>query len=172
MIRSILCTALLLMLIQSTVWACSCNYAGPFLKVTEKTGFVALVKVSKYLTFKDLPGVGTKIPMSMEVEIIDIYKGRESRKTIAVWGDIGNLCRPYLSAFKENEYYVIAFQPGGLRGHPDEKQTDYTISSCGANWLNVDYTKMTATGDIDSKDRTQKTERLKRIRAELAKQNS
>jgi hypothetical protein len=172
MIRSIFFAGLLLMLTHLRVVACECIYGGPFVKMAEKTGFVALIKVSKYLTFKDLAGVGEKIPMSMEVEIIDIYKGRESRKTITVWGDIGNLCRPYLSAFKENEYYVIAFQPGGLRGHPDEKQTDYTISSCGANWLNVDYTKMTATGDIDSKDRTQKTERLKRIRAELAKQNS
>ena len=42
--------------------------------------------------------------MSMEVEIIEIYKGEETRKSVIVWGDIGNLCRPYLSAFKEGQY--------------------------------------------------------------------
>ena len=39
--------------------------------------------------------------MSMEVEIMDIFKGKEIRKKITVWGDIGNLYRPYLEIFKE-----------------------------------------------------------------------
>ena len=135
--------------------ACSCNYGGPFLKVALGTPFIAVVKVTKYLTFKDI--YEQKTPMSMEVEVIEVYKGSESRKKITVWGDPGNLCRPYLSTFKEGQYYVIAFSPGRPGGHPDEQATDYSISICGAYWLTVDFDKKTATGDIDSKDKKTQT---------------
>ena len=64
--------------------ACDCDYGGPFLKMASHTPFIALVKVTKYLTFKDI--YGDKTPMSMEVEIIETYKGNESRKAITVWG--------------------------------------------------------------------------------------
>ena len=58
--------------------------------------------------------------MSMEVEILDIYKGTEERKSVTVWGDPGHLCRPYLSTFKEGGNYIIAF--GGAGGQPGEKR--------------------------------------------------
>jgi hypothetical protein len=125
--------------------SCSCGYNGAFLTVATGSAFVAYVKVIKHLSFKDI--YGEKTPMSMEVEIIEIYKGEEIRKTVIVWGDPGNLCRPYLSYFKEGAYYLIAFSPAG-RGS-NEKPTDYTISICGAYWLNVDAEKKTASGDID-----------------------
>jgi hypothetical protein len=133
-------------------FACDCDYRGSFLKMTNRTPFVALVKVTKYLTYKDI--YSEKTPMSMEVEIVDIYKGQETRKTVTVWGDIGNLCRPYLSAFKEGQYYVIAFDNGNYGGgHPDEKDTDYSIFNCGSYWLAVNIETKEATGDIDSQDR-------------------
>ena len=124
---------------QST-FACDCGSQGDFLKVAEKTQFVALVKVTKYLTFKDI--YKEKMPMSMEVEIIEIYKGKETRKKVTVWGDNGILCRPYLSKFELGKYYVIAFFRGtedsrGL-GNENEKITDYSISVCGEFWLNAD----------------------------------
>lgn len=133
--------------------ACDCGYSGSFLKMSKRTPLVALVKVTKYLTFKDIYNSPT--PMSMEVEIIDIFKGKETRKTITVWGDIGNLCRPYLSNFKKGQYYVIAFDNGNYSGgHPNEKDTDYSIFNCGCYWLTVDITNKKATGDIDSNDRS------------------
>ncbi|HEY6435320.1 MAG TPA: hypothetical protein VIY47_01905 [Ignavibacteriaceae bacterium] len=160
---------LLLPIITATkVWACDCDYGGPFLKMAPRTQFVALVKVIKYLTFKDI--YGHKTPMSMEVEIIDTYKGLEERKIITVWGDPGHLCRPYLSTFKEGEYYVIAFFPGHPNsGHENEKVTDYSVSNCGAFWLTVDYEKQTALGDIDSEDRKSQSFSLSSLKFALKK---
>ncbi len=142
-----------LLTIGQATFACDCDSQGEFLKVAPKTEFVALVKVTKYLTFKDIYGKQT--PMSMEVEVIDVYKGTETRKTITVWGDNGILCRPYLSQFDTGKYYVIAFYKGsdGTKGHvhKDEKTTDYSISICGAYWLKADIKKQVATGSVTEK---------------------
>ncbi len=149
-----------LLTIGQTILACDCESQGAFLKVAPNTKLVALVKVTKYLTFKDIYDV--KTPMSMEVEIIEIYKGEETKKTVIVWGDSGNLCRPYLSIFKEGEYYVIAFN-GGSFAHENEKTTDYSISICGDYWLNVDLKKRIAIGSVAVKQNEITLEKLKTI---------
>src|SRR5689334_23285453 len=131
-----------LLLSPSKKIVCECDYQGSFLKLAPHSKLVALVKVTKYLTFDGI--YDQKIPMSMEVEIIEKYKGVEERKTITVWGDPGNLCRPYLSVFKEGQYYVIAFFGAG-RGEK-EKPTDYSISICGCYWLPADHEKQTVSG--------------------------
>ena len=148
----ILLTIFLLTLGQ-TILACDCDSQGEFLTVAPKAKLVALVKVTKYLTFKEI--YEEKTPMSMEVEIIEIYKGKETRKKVIVWGDIGNLCRPYLSKFDVGKFYVIAFDSGsdGTKGfaHKNEKITDYSISVCGDYWLNADIKKQIATGSVTNK---------------------
>ena len=155
-----------LLTIGQNAGACSCFYQGEFLKVAPKTEFVALVNVTKYLELKNINRYET--PMSMEVEIIDVYKGNETRKNITVWGDNGILCRPYLSQFKIGQHYVIAFFKGsdGSKGyvHKEEKPTDYAISICGTYWLTVDILKQIATGSVTDK----KTKiKLKQLRAKL-----
>ena len=150
----------------SSSFACDCYYNGPFLKMAQRTPFVALVRVTKYLTFKDI--YNSKTPMSMEIEIIDIYKGKENRNTVTVWGDIGNLCRPYLSTFKEGQYYVIALDNGNYGGgHPNEKNTDYSICGCGCYWIPVDFEKLIVKGDIESKDMKSTTLKLPELKAKL-----
>lgn len=152
----------------TTVNACSCDYQGSFVKMIKRTPLVAVVKVTKYMTFKGI--YNEKIPMSMEVEIIEVFKGKENRKTVIVWGDIGNLCRPYLSEFKEGQYYVIGFDKGNFGGgHPDEKDTDYSISICGAYWLTVDLNKSKISGDIDSENRTVSTISLSELKSRFTK---
>ena len=159
---------LLLTIATTKVLACDCDYGGSFVKMAPHTQLVALVKVSKFLTFKDI--YGEKTPMSMEVEIVETYKGIENRKTITVWGDPGHLCRPYLSTFKEEQYYVIAFYRGyPNHGHNNEKATDYSISNCGAFWLTADIEKKVVLGDINSSDRKSQTMHLARLISELAK---
>jgi len=166
MARLIITSIAVYLLTAPTVLACDCEYQGSFMKMTQRTPLVAVVKVIKYLTFKEIYYV--KTPMSMEVEIVEIYKGKEDRKTVIVWGDIGYLCRPYLSEFKEGQYYAIAFDKGNFHGrHPDEKDTDYSISICGAYWVTVDFGKSNVTGDIDSGNRTISTIRLPDLRSRL-----
>ena len=133
--------------------ACDCDSQGNFLKVAPKTKLVALIKVTRYLTFKDIYDKPT--PMSMEVEVIDIYKGKETRKTITVWGDNGALCRPYLSSFDIGKYYVIAFDEGSnlyeINANKTEKKSEYSISICGDYWLTVDIKKQIAIGSVTEK---------------------
>jgi len=167
MTRFLLITFSLLLIFQTT-FACDCNYGGNFLKMQKITPLVALIKVTKYLTFDTI--YNKVIPMSMEVEVISKYKGKETRKTFTVWGDNGILCRPYLSEFKEGKYYVIAFDSGNYsRSQKDEKDTDYSITNCGCYWLSVDINKQTATGDINSKDRTPTTIDLRQLQKEIKK---
>ena len=132
------------------ILACDCNTQGEFLTVAPNTKLVALVKLTKYLTFKDFYEKQT--PTSMAVEIIEVFKGKEKRISIIVYGDIGNLCRPYLSGFGIGKFYIIAFDPGldGSNGftHPDEKLSDYSISICGEYWLNVDIENKFASGSV------------------------
>jgi hypothetical protein len=128
---------------SSRLFACDCSYQGDFLTVAPSTNLVALVKVNRYLTFQDPDK--QLFPLSMEVEIIQIYKGTETRKTVVVWGDNGMLCRPPLSRFRLNGYYVIAFDS---KTRITESPSSYSISDCGAFWLSVDFENKQAFGDV------------------------
>lgn len=158
------------LLISTNTFACGCNSQYPFLKVATSADVVALVKIVKYITFKDINK--EKTPMSMEVEVIETYKGVVTTKIITVWGDNGALCRPYLSWFVEGNYYVIAFFKGedGKENwtHQNEKITDYTISICGEYWLNVDMKEQTAKGNFIKKPSLLT---LDKIRKKLRKYN-
>lgn len=163
-------SSLLLLLAAADVQACSCEYRGSFLKLAPPTQLVAVVKVTRYLTFKDI--YGEKTPMSMEAEIIDIYKGVEQRKKIIVWGDPGNLCRPYLNTFKEGQYYAIAFDAGRPNTGTEpagEKATDYSICICGAYWLSVDIEKQIVSGHIKGKEVKTQSMSLSELKVEVDK---
>jgi len=127
-------------------YACDCESQGNFYKVSPKSDLVALVKVNKYLTFKDIYDSPT--PMSMEVQILEVFKGSEKRTKIKVWGDVGHLCRPYLNQFSVDSLYVIAFHKGenGNFGHKEETDNDYSISNCGEYWLKTNRKSDTLIG--------------------------
>lgn len=130
--------------LTSLTFACDCESQGNFLTVAPKSKLVALVKVNRYLTFKNIYDKQT--PMSMEVEIIKTFHGQESRKTVTDWGDNGIQCRPYLSIFKKENYYVIAFDHDSK-----ENPLDYAISNCGDYWLTADNEKKIAIGPVSEK---------------------
>jgi len=114
------------------------------LTVASKSKLVALVKVNSYLTFKNIYDKQT--PMSMQVEIVKVYLGQETRKTVTVWGDNGNQCRPYLNIFKTDKYYIIAFEQDSK-----ENPSDFAISNCGNYWLTADNVKKIANGPVSEK---------------------
>ncbi|MFT7037070.1 MAG: hypothetical protein ACJA2S_005612 [Cyclobacteriaceae bacterium] len=128
-------------------YACDCESQGNFYKVSPNSDLVALVKINKHLTFKDIYDKPT--PMSMEVEVLEVFKGVENRKKVKVWGDFGNLCRPYLNQFSVDSLYVIAFQKGEKGsefGHLNETENDYSISNCGEYWLKANRKSDTLIG--------------------------
>lgn len=128
------------------------------------TNLTAVVKVTDFLVYKDIYNIAT--PMSMEVEIIEILKGKEERKKVVVWGDSGADCRPYLSAFSLGSYYIISFNKGydtsSLKSDLGERPTDYSISSCGTTWLPFNFDKKIASGKIDKQIDTIKLKLLKK----------
>jgi len=143
---SIILTILIVLFSQITK-GCDCDYEGNFLKVAPRANLIALVKVKNYLSYEKINNELT--PMSMEVEIVEVYKGKEVRKNIIIWGDNGVLCRPYISQFDTAKYFIIALYKGSEKyGQKNEKESDYSISNCGDYWLGVDIINKVAFGRI------------------------
>ncbi|WP_159092206.1 hypothetical protein [Aquimarina sp. Aq107] len=145
MARSVL-IVLFIFFYSSDVFACSCSFAwnDSFSRTIKNSEFVALVKIisfDKYLD-EDILGHNGKMPYSMTVEIIKKYKGNEKRKKIKILGDNGMLCRPYLSYFKINSYYLVS--PNAL---DNSANTEYDFFSCRTEYLNVDMDSNVALGN-------------------------
>lgn len=100
--------------------ACRCLWAGPFTKVALGTDLVVLAKVRSYDR------------NSMEVAVIEILKGEEVRRVLRIWGDNGALCRPYVTLFPRGTRWIFA-----LEREREPGSRDYTISGCGAFWLQI-----------------------------------
>lgn len=137
------------LIFSSNCLACFCAGSLEFSKIAPYSEFVALVKVTKYSKFISYD-IDNPLPIAMEVEVIDVYKGNEKRKTITVWGDKGNLCRPFIGWFKLDSLYVIAFEKGidafteNANVHQDERSTDYAISICEEYYMSVDQKNQVA----------------------------
>ncbi|WP_339837329.1 hypothetical protein [uncultured Flavobacterium sp.] len=157
--------AIICLTIGQFSFACDCNSQDEFKKAAPQSEFVALVKVTKYLTYKNIYGVET--PISMELEIIETYKGKEKKRKITVWGGDVNICRPMLNKFKKDQYYVVALDKvvensNGI-SHPGEKSSDYFIAQCGERWLNADVKSGTVTNWITEEVKTVSLKEIKAI---------
>ena len=100
--------------------ACSCTWGGPFTKVALGTDLIVLADVRSYDHHR------------MDVTIVEVLRGIETRRVIRVWGDDGALCRPYVSAFPRGTRWILA-----LKRLREPAAQDYTISICGDFWLVV-----------------------------------
>ena len=161
---SILLTLICLTIGQFS-FACDCNSQDEFKKAAPEAEFVALVKVTKYLTYKNIYGVET--PISMELEVIETYKGKEKKRKITVWGGDVNICRPMLNKFKKDQYYVMALdkvvENSTEVSHPGEKSSDYFIAQCGERYLSADVKKGTTTNWITEEVKTVSLKEIKAI---------
>lgn len=128
------------------LFACSCLPPKPFLTVAPSTNLIVLAKVRRYLTYEDFKGE-TSVT-SIEVEIEEIYQGKEERKTITVRG--AN-CIELLSDFQINKTFVFAVLEG--------KNGDYYLSKCSRAWLSV--AQNIATGNIAEDIKSMNLEELK-----------
>ena len=116
--------------------ACTCAWAGPFTSVAPLADLVLRAKVLSY------------DKNSMKVSVLEVLRGRESRRTIRIWGDNGAQCSPYVSNFPIGTEWIFAVRKnssGPDRGYfpryraPEdwEKAGDFRISICGEFWLHV-----------------------------------
>ena len=117
--------------------ACSCVYGGPFSQVAPQADLVVAAEVIAHHA------------NSMQVEVVQVLKGEETRKRLTVWGDNGIQCRPYVDGFPEKTRWVLAIfryeeeearkTEGKLleRLPEDAKPPFYVMSVCGAYSLEI-----------------------------------
>lgn len=121
---------------SSELSACSCSSAwnDSFSRTAKTSEFVTLVKILSYDKYleNEIMGFDGSMPYSMTAEIIKKFRGKESRKTITILGDNGILCRPYLSDFEINGYYLVSPIP-----MDNSANTEYFFSSCRTDYLKV-----------------------------------
>lgn len=143
--KPVILTILVICIISLDLVACSCSrsWNDSFSKRVEESEFVALVKVISFDSYleKEFSNDEKKIPYSMTVEIIKKYKGEENRDRITIYGDNGMLCRPYLTDFEINGYYLISLNP-----LDESLKTEYDFFACHTEYLEVDIESNTAYG--------------------------
>jgi len=149
--RVVLAVALLVNLsFPSGAVACSCTWGGPFSKVALHKAVIILGEVLSY--HKN----------SMDVQVIEVIKGTEDRKTIRIWGDNGALCRPYVTHFPIGTTWLLAISALPTKT-VDEQLTsgseegffsssgnkEYAISVCGEFWLKVTHEEAVGRTTVD-----------------------
>jgi len=135
--------------------ACSCDWGGNFLssvvygelvfkgKVVERTFHLengeqyndqqTAYKSKVANNLHEFYGMGE----SISVEIIEIIKGKESRKKIQIFDTDGADCRESTSYFTIGKTYVFsAYRPNREDPKlPNETSKDFAIHGCSENWL-------------------------------------
>jgi hypothetical protein len=108
---------------SASSFACDCDWGGDFFTMIHQTDLVAKVRVTKKI--KDANGFNTK----MEVELMEVFKGQETRKKITIWGDDGKECRPYIDYFEtEGVYYLSLYK----------YDNEYEQMNCGEMYLKIE----------------------------------
>lgn len=106
--------------------ACKCNTDHPFMDVAPSCDLIVLAEVKGYRKVDGLE-------QAMDVRVLSVLSGKESHKTIRVWGDDGKSCRPYVTQFPLRSTWIFALQP---------HESDYRISVCGEYWLKVEENRV------------------------------
>lgn len=112
-------------------FACDCIDAGAFVKASSSAQLVAKVKVKEY---GPVLGGEQNTYQFMRVLVLEVLAGRQNTSQVLVYGDVGNLCRPYITPnqFTLGAEYVMALN------HIEEKAPrSYQLSICGTYWLSV-----------------------------------
>jgi len=141
---------MLLTLLGIIAWTsaqtCDCDYEGSFLTISKDADAIFIVRVDGYNDFFAWL-FGNRPPRAATFEIIKTLKGAADGDEIAVFGDSGALCRPYINMFEEDQYYVVGLYKcnGYIEG---ESTDDFFISACGEYWLDYNPTSKTVTGLI------------------------
>lgn len=138
--------------LESFACSCICKDDCSFSVISNRNDFVALIKVIEYSDFLEyeIDGYDKKMPLSMTIEIVEKFKGTESKKRIKIWGDNGILCRPYIANFEIGKYYLIS--PTRIYSDSNNgNKGDYTFFSCWTDYLIVDFDKGIAFGEYSKK---------------------
>lgn len=118
--------------------ACTCSRGtASFSELASKSEVVVHVRVEAH---EDLRPGPAKRYLSMVVSVVSVLIGDEPSKSIKIWGDPGDLCRPYVADFAVGTEWLMiphhllrsAHDPG-----PEPRFSEYAISACGVYYLQV-----------------------------------
>ncbi|MEQ8245184.1 hypothetical protein [Fulvivirga sp.] len=115
--------------------ACSCDWSGNFLEISKNSDVITKVKVIGYENYFSREFETDSIPLTVVVEVIQLYKGKLTDTTIRLAGDDGMLCRSYATELKPDKYYLLHYDYKGMTGVPE-------ISSCGEYFLKIEDDKV------------------------------
>ncbi len=136
-----LIVGLSVLLLAPSAHSCSCGSDGSSLiQLAKKSELVIRGKVLEYNWYQyDLQGQRYKNkqepkgrPLSMTVEVQEVYKGKITSRQVVVWGDNGMICRPYVTQFPIGTEWVFALSPDSWT-----KKGEIAISVCGEYALQV-----------------------------------
>ena len=138
--KKIVYVALAFFAFSVVVRACSCIYISTFCGVVNHIGQL----VEQYpADFGGHQLIAKGIVLNhtyhgIQMQLLDVIIGNESRDTINVWGDWnGSSCRLTTSVLEDNDTLVIAVsnRENGDELDSIENANDYAISACGVYYL-------------------------------------
>lgn len=112
--------------------ACSCFGPDNFCETIEDQPQLIILKGKKL----------NDVAHGMDFEVTEVLQGEESESVVRIWGDVGHLCRLYVSGFDEGQELILALyrheEPLGDWGGDWadlEEVGDYYLSFCGVYYV-------------------------------------
>lgn len=164
-------------LFSTASFACSCDWGGNFIRTAKNADLVILAKVIGHNfhlekngkifssieetveeTFKSEYDNETGFYESIDLEIIELIKGSETRKIIRIFASDGADCRSGVRDFETGKTYLFTptFSKYSLSDMPNEKETDYFLWDCSETSIEYIAEKNKVYGLIKGKLNTKK----------------
>ncbi|NJY64318.1 hypothetical protein HC174_16390 [Salinimicrobium sp. CDJ15-81-2] len=142
---------IIFILFSTVSFACSCDWGGNFISTAKNADLVVLAKVVQHNfhlekngktfssleeaveeTFKSEYDNETDFYESIDLEILEVIKGRETRKIIRIFASDGADCRSGVRNFETGKTYLFTptLSKYSLTDMPNEKETDFFLWSC------------------------------------------
>jgi hypothetical protein len=163
---------IILLLISSLTFACSCKWGGNFIKSSKYSEVIIKAKVIEMLwhfengktlsseeSFGDyLIKTDKEYYQSIKVEVIELIKGKEERKTFEIYGSDGVDCRESIHLFEIDKIYIFGIYKTQKTEYsqPNEDENDYAIGGCSEKWLEYLPETNEVKGYIKGKNRRKK----------------
>lgn len=143
--------AIIFILISSYSFACDCEWGGNFIYASKSSELIIKGKViEKLYNFEDkkiinesseaelehyLIQKNQEFIISIKVEIIELIKGKEKKKTIEIFGSDGSDCRAATHDFKKDDIYIFSLFKTIKSEYNQPNENDYYIDGCSENIL-------------------------------------
>jgi hypothetical protein len=110
--------------------ACKCDWSRNFLELCSESDVVIKFEAKGYEDYQEMGSEST--PLTLVVEVVEVYKGLISGVEMRFSGNDGTLCRKYADHFKIGRDYYFQYN------YPTEGQNPI-LDICGEYALLLDY---------------------------------